>query len=198
MIIHKDIVQGSPEWFAIRKGKMTASHAQEIANMGKGLDTYIYEILAEENSSGGEERFTNQHTERGVELEPMAREMFELEYKCQIEQVGFIEHNPVSGCSPDGLVGEDGGVEIKCHQNVAHFKLIVDGKKAIDSKYIWQIQMNLFVTGRKWWKYVAYNPNFAKSLVVFDIVPDPDMHAKIRAGIALGQSIMETLRKKII
>lgn len=109
MKIHKDIIQGTPEWFAIRAGKMTASHAQEIGNMGKGLTTYIYEILAEAYSSGEPEKFSNAHTDRGIELEPVARSMFEMEHDCQIEEVGFIEHNDFVGCSPDGLIGEEGG-----------------------------------------------------------------------------------------
>ena len=79
MKIHKTIRQGTDEWFTIRSGKMTASHAQEIGNSGKGLQTYVYNLLAEKYSKADRENFSNSHTERGVELEPIARSMYELE-----------------------------------------------------------------------------------------------------------------------
>ena len=187
MIIHKDIVQGSDEWLAIRKGKMTASHAQEIASAGKGLDTYIIKLMAEYFSSGEYSGFRNSHMERGTELEPVARSMYELETGQVVEEVGFIEYNEYAGCSPDGLVGEDGGIEVKCHDDVSHFKIILNGEKELDTKYIWQIQMNLFVTNRKWIDYVAYNPNFEQSLLIFRIYPDPEAFKKLEEGIAAGE-----------
>lgn len=195
-IIH-EMKQGTPEWHAIRKGKLTASHAQEIGNMGKGLDTYIYEVLAAEYSSGEVDFYTNKQMERGVELEGAARAMFELENDCVVEEVGFIEYNEFIGCSPDGLIGQDGGVEIKCHADVGHFKMILGGSGEIDTKYIWQIQMNLLITGRKWWKYVAYNPNFKKSLLVFEITPDPEAHKKLLAGFAAGEGKIKAIKSKL-
>lgn len=197
MKIHKDIIQGTPEWLALRKGKLTASHAQEIGNCGKGLDTYIMEVLAGEYSSGEVDFFSNKDMARGTELEPSARAIYELENGCVIEQVGFIEYNEFIGCSPDGLEGEDGGDEIKCHNDVTHFKMILNGEKEIESKYIWQIQMNLLITGRKYWNYIAYNPNFEKSLLVFKILPDPEKHARLLEGFALGESKIKAIKAKI-
>lgn len=197
MKIYTDIIQGSDEWHAIRKGKMTASHAQEIGNNGKGLDTYIYEVMAGQYSSGEVGFYTNKHMERGVELEGAARAMYELENDCTVQQVGFIEYNEYVGCSPDGLIGEDAGVEIKCHADVAHFKMILGGVDEIESKYRWQIQMNLLITGRKKWFYVAYNPNFEKSLLVFEILPDEEMHAKLLAGFALGEAKIKAIKSQI-
>lgn len=195
-IIH-EMQQGTPEWHEIRKGKMTASHAQEIGNNGKGLETYVYEILAGEFSSGEVDFYTNKHMERGIELEESARSIFGLENDCIVKQVGFIEYNEYVGCSPDGLIGEDGGIEIKCHEDVRHFKMIIGGAKEIESKYIWQIQMNLLITGRKWWKYVAYNPNFEKSLLIFEILPDKEMHEKLLAGFAIGEAKMKDIKSQI-
>jgi len=97
MKIHKDIIQGTPEWHAIRKGKLTASHAQEIGNCGKGLDTYIMEVLAGEYSSGEVEFYKNKDMDRGTELEPSARAIYELENNVVIEQVGFVEHSDLIG-----------------------------------------------------------------------------------------------------
>lgn len=178
--------QLSEEWFEIRKGKMTASNAQAIGNNGKGLDTYIIEIMSDYYSSGEKESYTNPDIERGIELENTAREIYELDNDYKIEQVGFIELNKYVGCSPDGLIGKDGGIEIKALKDSKHFKMILNGEKEIESKYIWQIQMNLFITGRKWWDYVSYNPNFEKSLMVFRIEPDQKKFEKLKEGIENG------------
>lgn len=178
--------QQSPEWFALRKLKLTASNAQAIGNNGKGLETYVTEIMAEYLSAAPKENFSTKDTERGNELEEFARQMYELERGVTIKKVGFIEADEYLGCSPDGLVGEDGGVEIKCLNDVKHYRLMKDGEKEIDSAYLWQSQMNLFLTGRKWWDLIFYNPNFAKSLLVFRIKPDKEMQAKLKAGIKIG------------
>jgi len=185
MKIH-NVEQSGPEWHALRKGRMTGSHAQEIGNGGKGLDTYILTLMARYYSSGEEETYSNPHMDRGNELEPQARAMFELEYNETVEQVGFIEIDEHVGCSPDGLIGEDGGVEIKCHDDKKHFELAVGG--SIDSKYLWQIQMNMYCTGRKWWYYVAYNPNFTKSLIVHKIEANTPIgkHEKPFESLAKG------------
>lgn len=198
MKIYDNIEQLSPEWFAIRKGKMTASHAQAIGTNGKGLDTYIMQIMSEYYSSGEREIYTNTDIERGIELEEFARGIYELENSCVVDQVGFIEHNEFTGCSPDGLIEQDGGIEIKALKDINHFKMSVNGEKEIESKYIWQIQMNLFITGRKWWDFVSYNPNYKKSLIVFRIKPDEEKFLKLQVGIMAGENkIKELLNFKI-
>lgn len=190
--------QKSEEWFAVRKGKMTASHSQAIGNNGKGLETYILEMMAEFYSSGGEkEIYTNSDMERGIELEEQARSIYELETGNKVEQVGFCEHNEFAGCSPDGLIGEDGGIEIKCQKDNTHFRMILNGEKEIDSKYVWQIQMNLLITDRKWWDYVSYNPNYQKSLIIFRIYADDEMQNKILAGIEKGAEKIKEIQNKI-
>ena len=179
MKIIKDIKQQSPEWFKIREGKMTASHAQAIGNAGKGLETYVYDLVAEEYSSAEKEHFTNEHTERGNELEEVARGIYELENNVSVEQVTFVEYNEYVGCSPDGLVGADGLIEIKSPSDTEYLKYLIFGEKQIDTKYIWQCQMQMLVTGRKWNDLVIYNPNFKKSKLVFRIEPDKEMIDKL-------------------
>jgi len=189
-----NIQQQTPEWFALRKGKMTASHAQEIGNNGKGLETYIYKVMSDYFSEVPQEQYTNPDLERGIELEEQARNIYELEKGVSIEKVGFIEMDEFVGCSPDGLIGEDGGIEIKCHNNEKHFKLLLD--KKIESGYLWQIQMNLLITGRKWWDYVAYNPNYKNSLIVIRITPDEEMFKSLKEGFIKGQSLIEEIKQK--
>jgi putative phage-type endonuclease len=196
MKIHK-IEQGTGEWFEIRKAKMTGSHAQAIGNNGRGLDTYIYDLMAESYSSGEKDNYSNKDIERGLELEEFARDMYELETEQTVEQVGFVEMNEFAGVSPDGLVGEDGGIEIKCLNDTKHFKMILNGEKEIESKYIWQIQMCLLVTDRKWWDFISYNPNFEKSLIVFRIKKDDKKQEKLKEGLKNGELKIKEIQCQI-
>jgi putative phage-type endonuclease len=197
MKIYTDIIQGTPEWKAIRKGKMTGSHASEVGNCGKGLETYIYSVVAAELSSGEVDFYTNKHMERGTELEEAARSMYELETGNKVEQVGFVEYNEFVGSSPDGLVNEDTILEIKCHDDVGHLKMILNGIKEIDSKYIWQMQMNMLVTGRNTAIYVAYNPNFQKSLLTFTFYANAEKQAALLNGFAIGEAKIKDIKSKL-
>lgn len=192
-----DVEQGSPEWFDIRMGKMTASHAQAIGNCGKGLDTYITELMSEFFSSKEKEQFSNSHTDRGNEYEPTARELYEFENDVEVKEVGFVEFNEYVGASPDGLVGEDGGVEIKCIDDKDFFKHLLNGEKEVDSKHIWQIQMNLLITGRKWWDLIIYNPNYKKSMCVYRILPDVEKFNGLREGFQKGEEMIKNIKKQI-
>lgn len=176
---------------------MTASHAQAIGNCGKGLQTYIEKMMSEHYSSGVKSHFSNEQTDRGNEYEPIARSIYELEQGVEVQQVGFIEFSPFIGASPDGLVGEDGGLEIKSIQDEDHFKHQLRGIKEVESKHIWQVQMNLLVTGRQWWDLMIYNPNYKKSSCIYRIYPDPDVFAKLEAGFALGEAMINDIKNKI-
>ena len=193
----KKIEQGSEEWFRERTGKLTASNAQAIATAGKGLETYIIKLLSEKYSKGERISFSNEHTDRGNELEDKARELYSFMNDVEIEQVGIVELNEYVSCSPDGLVGDNGGIEIKCPDDFGYFKFFLDGEKNIDSKYMWQVQMNLFITGRKWWDFIAYNPNFDKSIFVFRVLPNKDSFRKleIEAGIEKIKQINKKLNQ---
>jgi len=186
--------QGSPEWFACRAGKLTASRAQAIATAGKGLETLIYETLAEKHSSGEHQSFTNADIESGHELEGVARDLYEFETGNKVEQVGFIEMNEYVGCSPDGLIGEDGMLEIKSKKDAVYLRAIIESK--IDSGYIWQCQMQLLVSGRKWVDFVDYSPNMKPNLNITRIYPDPEKQEKLKAGIKKGIEMMKEVEKK--
>lgn len=133
MKIHKQIIQRSEEWHNLRKGKLTASEAQTIAANGKELETYVYEIITEKYSNN-KDTYTSKDMQRGIELEEQARMTYEIENE-KVEEVGFIELDEFVGCSPDGLILEEGGLEIKCVNDVNFFKLLIDGEKAIDPKH---------------------------------------------------------------
>lgn len=193
----KNFEQGTPEWFACRVGKMTASHAQAIGNVGKGLDTYIHEMMSELYSSGEKKQFSTKDTERGNELEPIARQIYEFERGVTVQQVGFMEMNEFVGASPDGLVDEDGGTEIKSPDDKEYLQYLLYKEDAIDSKYLWQCQMNLLISGRKWWDLIIYNPNFKKSMLVFRIVPDKEKFEALEKGFVKGIEMIKKIKSVI-
>ncbi len=186
--------QQSEEWFNCRKLKMTSSKAQAIGNNGTGLQSYIYELVAEYYSSSEKEHYTNEHLERGIELEPTAGDMYELETGNKVEQVGFIEMSKYSGGSPDGLVGDDGMIEIKCVEDKKYFKLLVDKEENTD--YDWQIQMNLLVSGRKWCDLVIYNPNFSQNMIIQRKYIDELKQEKLKVGLTQGEKMIKDLINK--
>jgi len=186
-------IQGSDEWLEDRKGKLTASNAQAISANGKGLETYVYTLLSEKYSSNNE-KYTNEDMERGNELEAMARKLYELEKDVEIKEVGFIEMDEFSGASPDGLIGEDGLVEIKSPNDKNHFFIVSTEK--IETKYIWQMQMQMLVTDRKWCDFVSFNPNFEKDLVIIRVERDEKKIEKLKIGIEVGKELITKLTKQ--
>lgn len=199
MKIH-ECEQRSEEWFELRKQyPLTASKAQAIATNGKGLETLVWEKLAEAYSSGIVEDWSNKHTERGVELEPQARSLYELETGNEVQVVGFVTNDKVSkvaGASPDGLIGKDGLLEIKAFDDAKHFKMTILGIE-IESQYMWQMQMQMLITGRKWCDFLAYNPNFEKSLLIQRVKADKEMQAKIVDGLKKGEELINEIKAKI-
>lgn len=197
-----NVEQGTSEWFTLRlKYPLTASEAQAIGNQGKGLETLCWEKLAEKYSSGEKERFGNEHTERGQELESQARDLYELETGRKVEKVGFVTNEAISslgGASPDSLVDDDGLIEIKCFADTKHFKCIAGGETfTIESAYLWQMNMQMLFTGRKWCDFVAYNPNYSKSLLIQRVYADSVMQEKIIMGLKAGERIISEIEAKL-
>lgn len=196
-----NVEQKSEEWFALRnKYPLTASEAQAIGNQGKGLETLVWEKLAERHSNGDKEKYTNKDLERGVELEPLARDMYELQTGNKVEEIGFVINEEVSrigGASPDGRIAEqNGGVEIKSFEDKKHFRNIVNGLE-IESQYLWQMQMQMLFTGWEFVDFVTYNPNFKQSLLIKRVFPDKEMQDKIKEGLKKGEALIKEIENKI-
>lgn len=193
MKIHADLKQGTPEWFAVRLGKFTASDAQAIATNGKGLETLVYEKAAEILTGQIKEIYTNSDMERGNALEMLARNSYELEKGVIVTQVGFMELDQYVGASPDGMVGEDGLVEIKCKNDSNFVKFIFDN--AIDPAHEWQMQAQLFVSGRQWVDYVLFNPNFARPTAITRVMRSEDKIKKLSVGFEAAKvKLLEVLK----
>lgn len=192
MKIH-NFEQRTEDWYNIRKGKMTASNADTIIANGKGLETYIYNLMAEYYSSAEKENYINADMQRGIDLEPEARLEFEFYTNLDVQDVGFIEYNEFIGVSPDGLIGDDGLIEIKCPNDSVYFKLLLSDN--IKPEYIAQMQMQLYVTDRQYCYFVSYNPNFEKSLYIKKITRDEEMIEKLKKGLDKGTELIKEIKK---
>jgi hypothetical protein len=191
MIIYENIIQQTPEWFELKKGRMSASHATAIGNCGKGLETYCRQIVKDMIIE--RQQFTNKDIERGNILEPVARIAYEFEYGCQVKQVGFIAYSDFVGYSPDGLVSDDGLIELKARNDEIHFGLLLGDH--VDSSAIWQMNMGMLISGRKWCDFGSYNPNFKQSLFVKKFYPDQSKFDSLLNGFEMGEKLIKELLK---
>ena len=192
MKIH-NFEQRTDEWYAIRKGKMTASNAETIIANGKGLETYIYNLMAEYYSSAEKENYINADMQRGIDLEPEAKIEFQFYTGLDIKEVGCVELNEYILASPDGLIGDDGLIEIKCPNDSIYFKLLLSNN--IKPEYIAQMQMQMYVTDRQYCYFVSYNPNFEKSLYIKKINRDEEMINKLKKGLERGTQLIKEIKE---
>lgn len=191
--------QRSEEWFKVKLLHFTASHANTIRANGAGLKTLCKKMITEYYSSGENEAYvnayTNAHMDRGNGWEDIAREIYQLETGEDVTQVGFVELNEHVGCSPDGLVGEDGLIEIKNLSDNVFVDLSLTGK--ISKEHYDQMQMQLYVTGRKWCDYFVFNPNFNPNYQLFRVKPDMEAINEIKQGLESGKAILLQLNKQL-
>jgi putative phage-type endonuclease len=172
MIEIKEIIQGSPEWFAQRIGKATASRIADIvAKTKSGYSTsranYMAQLVVERMTNQVAESFTNAAMEWGIENEGFARAAYESKTGVLVDEVGAIDHPTIamSAASPDGLVGDDGCLEIKCPNTATHIDTVLGGE--IAKKYYDQMQWQMTCTGRSWCDFVSYDPRMPEGLQLF-------------------------------
>lgn len=195
MIIH-NFEQHSDDWYNIRLGKFTASKASTIATAGTGLETYCFDLVAEILTKQRKEGFTSLAMEQGTELEDVARTLFEMETGYQVEQVGFVEIDRFSGCSPDGLIlNRTSGLEIKCPQDNTYARYLFDEK--IKPEYYAQMQMNMLFCECDKWFYMVYNPHFENSFVIREVPADKEFQKKLIDGLNKGKDRVVEILKKI-
>ena len=157
MEIFKDIDQGSQEWLNMRLGLITCSEIKTIRADGAGAQTYINGLAYERITGESSAVFSgNLWTERGHELEPVAREAYERKTGFKVGQVSFIK-NLGFGYSPDGVVGDNGLIEIKTKQPKDQIALLRSGD--IPKEHLDQLDGGLLCSNREWIDFVAYCPN---------------------------------------
>lgn len=156
--------QKSVEWNQIRLGKITGSDFHILMGDSVTRKTKIFkkasEIITKQKCDAD---FYNIHIERGIFLEDEAREIYEVVSGNDVDCVGFVEADSMLGCSPDGLIGEHSGLEIKCFDNHTFLQSFVDNK--IKNEHLIQIQFNMLICNRSQWDYFIYNKNYHKKII---------------------------------
>ena len=158
-----DVEQRTPEWFADRLGYTTASCFKHVLAKTKSgpaasRKKYMVQVALEIITGKKADGFINQAMQRGIDIEPNARMAFEAKTGHMVLEVGFIKHATIrAGASPDGLIGDECGLEIKCPEMNTHFDTLISG---MDPEHQAQIQGQMWITGRSNWFFVSYDDRF--------------------------------------
>ena len=183
--------QGTQEWFEARLGRVTGSRIKDVrATVKSGGESasrrnYRAQLVVERLTGTREETFTNDAMRWGTEVEPIARAAYEIATGNDVEQVGIINHPtiPMTAASPDGLVGEDGMLEIKCPTTATHIAWLLSGKVPAEHRdqMLWQMDCS----GREWCDFVSYDPRMPEGVQLFLIRFEKDEQelVKIRAEV---------------
>ena len=177
--------QGSDAWFEARIGKVTASRVADVLAKTKtgysaSRDNYMAQLVCERLTGEKGESFTNAAMQHGTDTEPLARAAYEAHADVLVDEVGFVPHPSIimAGASPDGLVGDDGLLEIKCPNTATHIETLLS--QTVPSKYNTQMQFQLACTGRSWCDFVSFDNRLPQELQLFvKRVPRDNMYIKL-------------------
>ena len=166
------VLQRTPEWFALRLGKVTASRIGDLmAKTESGYSAsranYMAELVIQRLTGTVEQGFTSQDMQWGILQERYARAAYSFFTDNEVNEIAFINHPTIeqAGASPDGLIGKDGLVEIKCPKSATHLDTLLSAK--INNKYILQMQWQMACSGRKWCDFVSFDPRFPERWKLF-------------------------------
>lgn len=199
--------QGSQEWLAERAGKWTGSKFVDVMAISertgkplKARSDAVWQVVVERMTGQAIEGPGGFALAWGHEVEQFARDAYELETGNVVQQVGFIEHQefPFAGASPDGLIDDDGGLELKCPRDSRiHLDRFLSG---VPAEYIPQIQGCMWVTGRQWWHFASYDPRMPEShrLLIIKVPRDEAVIAKIQAAVLSAEAEAQELHKQLL
>jgi len=194
--------QGSPEWFDVKRGKISASGISNVLAKGKKgelsktREKYFEEIFIERITGITDKGYSNYNMENGTETEPLARDAYGMLTLTNVQEVGFVEVNEWLGCSPDGLVGDDGLIEIKSPLAKTHYHTIK--KDSVPTQYIPQIQCQLYVTGRQWCDFVSFNQYWTpKPIYVKRVERDEEKIKQIAVEVEIFIDELKELESKV-
>lgn len=164
--------QGSQEWLQERCGKVTASRIADLmattrSGYAASRENYKAQLIAERLTGCVAPSFTNAAMIHGTETEPEARRAYEFYVDRDVQQVGFVPHPTIdmAGASPDGLVGDDGLLELKCPNTATHIETLITGR--IPDKYHKQMQFQMACTGRQWCDFASYDNRMPERMRLF-------------------------------
>jgi hypothetical protein len=179
-----DCEQNSAEWIWVRTGRITASRMCDLmATLKRGGEAasrrdYRAELIAERLTGKTEDRYLSKEMQFGIEQEPFARTAYEIRTENMVDQAGFIFHPRLdfSGASPDGLIGQDGGLELKCPKTTTHLAYMTAG--TVPEEHQYQMLWNMACADREWWDFASFDPRLPEKLRLF-IVRMPRDEARI-------------------
>jgi putative phage-type endonuclease len=196
----KMIEQRTDEWFAQRLGKVTASRVGDVIAKTKtgqaaSRDNYATQLILERLTNNKEEFFKSSAMQWGIDIEPMARQAYELKRNVFVDEVGFIDHPTIdmSGASPDGFVDKTGLVEIKCPESKTHMEYLMNGKPP--GKYIPQMMWQMACTGREWCDFVSFDPRFPENLQILVVKVEYDPKYVKMLELEITQFLDEVSKK---
>lgn len=196
--VYNDLVQGSDDWLAARCGLLTASEMKliltptlKVADNEK-TRAHVWELLAQRITEYVEPTYVGDEMLRGMEDEILARGLYSEKYE-PVEEAGFITNDRwgfTLGCSPDGLVGADGGIEVKSRRQKFQIQTIAESEMPDD--FMLQVQTCLLITERSWWDFISYSGGLP--MVTIRVYPDEKVHAAIvEAATAFEAKLEEKL-----
>ena len=201
----EEIIQRTDAWQQARCGKVTASKVSDLLAKTKSgpaasRKNYLAQLVCERLTGVKAEGYKSAEMQWGIDNEAAARQAYEAQMFADVAQIGFVDHPSIkmAGCSPDGLVGEDGLIEIKCPNTATHIETLISGEA--DKKYFAQMQMQMSCTGRAWCDFVSYDPRLPVDLMLFikrvprDEAYVAEMEAEITAFLAELDETVEKLR----
>ena len=195
--------QGSDEWLASRLGKPSASNFKKLVTTkgepSKQAVGYVHELIGERLTGESDSFYTNEHMERGKELEAEARKAYEFIHDVDVTEHGFILHDSCEyGCSPDGVIYQDdkivSGLEIKCPKASTMVKYHLN-PDTFQSAYFQQVQGCMLITGAQSWDLFAYHPKVKPLLI--PVMRDDEFLAKLQGEIDKSVDIILTTMEKI-
>lgn len=200
--------QRTAEWFSQRLGKVTASKvADVIARTKSGYsasrENYLAQLVVERFTGQPTESYTNAAMQWGTDQEPFARAAYENATGVLVEECGLVLHPEISdsGASPDGLVGDDGLIEIKCPSTATMIETLLDDK--IPGKYVTQMQWQMACTGRQWCDFVCFDPRMPEGLQLYikrvdrDDAYIADLASEIRKFLAEVEAKVDALKARL-
>ena len=202
MEVITDIEQGSEDWHKLRYGWVTASRFKDVMAKGAGKTrkSYMYQLAAEALTDLRVEGFTSEAMLWGTETEPQARAMYEFDSGNTVDEIAFIRYRDglKIGCSPDGLIGDDGLIEIKCPKTTTQIETIVSGKMPNSHKP--QVQGQLWISGREWCDFVSFDPRINGSASYFCITVERDEEyiKELAAGVEAFESELKKLVESLV
>jgi putative phage-type endonuclease len=176
MVRERLMEQRSDEWYKARLGKVTASKVSAVLAKKDSATRadYLTDLVLERLTGTQQEFYQNDAMQWGTDTEPQARMAYEAETGNLVDELGFIDHPTIAnfGCSPDGVIGETGLIEIKCPNSKTHLSTLLSGKAP--TKYIPQMQTQMAVMNRQWCDFVSFDPRLPEDLQLFVIRVDRD------------------------